>query len=53
MKIKSQQDWWAGWMFIAFGAFFILFALGTPEFLDKMIDGRMKVVAWTLEQHCS
>ena len=26
MKIKSPQDWWAGWMFIAFGLFFIVFA---------------------------
>ena len=41
IKIKSQQDWWAGWMFVAFGAFFIVFALGTPEFLDKMIGTRL------------
>ena len=36
MKIKSQQDWWAGLMFIAFGIFFIIVALGTPEFIDKI-----------------
>ena len=41
MKIKSQQDWWAGLMFIAFGVFFIVFALGTPEVLDKMIGTRL------------
>jgi hypothetical protein len=41
IKIKSQQDWWAGLMFIAFGLFFIVFALGTPEFLDKMIGTRL------------
>jgi hypothetical protein len=41
MKIKSQQDWWAGWMFIAFGLFFIVFALGTPEFIDKMLGTRL------------
>jgi NhaP-type Na+/H+ or K+/H+ antiporter len=41
MKIKSQQDWWAGLMFIAFGAFFIVFALGTPEALDKIIGTRL------------
>jgi len=41
MKIKSRQDWWAGWMFIAFGLFFIVFALGTPEFFDKMVGSRL------------
>jgi hypothetical protein len=41
MKIKSQQDWWAGWMFIAFGVFFIVVALGTPEFIDKMVGTRL------------
>jgi hypothetical protein len=41
MKIKSQQDWWAAWMFIAFGLFFIVFALGTPEFIDKMVSTRL------------
>ena len=37
MKIKSQQDWWAGLMFIGFGLFFILFAIGTPEFIDRIV----------------
>ncbi len=41
MKIKSQQDWWAGLMFIAFGIFFIVVALGTPEFFDKMVGSRL------------
>jgi len=41
MKIKSQQDWWAGWMFIAFGIFFIIVALGTPEFVDKIVGTRL------------
>jgi len=41
MKIKSPQDWWAGWMFIAFGVFFILFALGTPDFIDKIVGTRL------------
>jgi len=41
MKIKSQQDWWAGLMFIAFGVFFIVVALGTPEFFDKMVGTRL------------
>jgi Tripartite tricarboxylate transporter TctB family len=41
LKIKSQQDWWAGWMFIAFGVFFIVVALGTPEFIDKMLGTRL------------
>ncbi len=41
MKIKSQQDWWAGWMFIAFGLFFVVVALGTPEFVDKIVGSRL------------
>jgi hypothetical protein len=41
MKIKSQQDWWAGLMFIAFGAFFILFAMGTPEFIDNLAGTKL------------
>ena len=41
IKIKSQQDWWAGLMFIAFGLFFIVVALGTPEFIDKMLGTRL------------
>ncbi len=41
MKIKSQQDWWAGLMFMAFGVFFIVFALGTPEFVDRMVGARL------------
>ena len=41
IKIKSQQDWWAGWMFVAFGAFFIVFALGTPEFIDRMVGTKL------------
>jgi len=41
VKIKSQQDWWAGWMFIAFGVFFIIVALGTPEFIDKIVGTRL------------
>ena len=41
IKIKSQQDWWAGLMFIAFGLFFIVFAMGTPEFIDKLVGTRL------------
>ncbi len=41
MKIKSQQDLWAGLMFIAFGLFFIVFALGTPEFLDRIVGAKL------------
>ena len=40
-KIKSEQDWWAGWMFIAFGLFFIVVALGTPEFIDRIVGARL------------
>ena len=41
IKIKSQQDWWAGLMFIAFGVFFILFALGTPEFVNSIVGTKL------------
>ena len=41
MKIKSQQDWWAGLMFIGFGLFFIVFALGTPEFIDNIVGAKL------------
>ena len=41
MKIKSQQDWWAGLMFIGFGLFFMLFAIGTPEFVDNIVGTRL------------
>lgn len=41
MKIKSQQDWWAGLMFIGFGLFFIVFALGTPDVIDKIMGTRL------------
>jgi len=41
IRIKSQQDWWAGWMFIAFGLFFIVVALGTPEFFDHLVGSRL------------
>lgn len=41
MRIKSQQDWWAGLMFIGFGLFFIIFSLGTPEFIDRIVGTRL------------
>ena len=41
MKIKSEQDFWAGLMFIVFGLFFIVVALGTPEFVDKLVGTRL------------
>lgn len=41
IKIKSQQDWWAGWMFVSFGLFFIVVSLGTPEFVDKIVGTRL------------
>jgi hypothetical protein len=41
MKIKSQQDWWAGLMFIGFGLFFIVFAMGTPEFIDNIVGTKV------------
>jgi len=41
MKVKSQQDWWAGLMFIAIGLFFIVVAAGTPEFINKMVGSKL------------
>ena len=41
MKIKSQQDFWAGLMFIAFGFFFVVVSLGFPEFVDKMLGAKL------------
>jgi hypothetical protein len=41
VKIKSQQDWWAGWMFIAFGLFFIVVSMGTPEFINSMVGSKL------------
>lgn len=41
MRIKSQQDWWAGLMFIGFGLFFVLFSVGTPEFIDRIVGTRL------------
>ena len=41
VKIKSQQDWWAGWMFIAFGLFFIVVSLGTPEFINNIVGDKL------------
>ena len=41
MRIKSEQDFWAGLMFIAFGLFFIVFAMGTPEFIDNLVGSKL------------
>ena len=41
LKIKGPQDWWAGWMFIGFGMFFIVVALGTPEFINDLVGQKL------------
>ena len=41
MKIKNPKDFWAGLMFIGFGLFFVIVALGTPEFIDKLAGERL------------
>ena len=41
MKVKSQQDFWAGLMFVGVGVFFMVVALGTPEFLDRLLGTRL------------
>jgi uncharacterized membrane protein len=44
MQIKNPKDFWAGLMFFVFGAAFVLIAVGTPDFInriwgDKLIPG--------------
>jgi hypothetical protein len=41
MKIKGPKDFWAGLMFIAFGLFFVAVAVGTPEFLDRIVGQKL------------
>ena len=44
MQIKNPKDFWAGLMFFVFGAAFVVIAVGTPDFInriwgDKLIPG--------------
>jgi hypothetical protein len=44
MQIKNPKDFWAGLMFIVVGVFFVVVAVGTPDFInriwgDKLIPG--------------
>jgi len=48
IKIKSQQDWWAGWMFIAFGVFFVVVAMGTPDFINQMFGGNKLIPGYQM-----
>lgn len=41
MKVKSQRDFWAGLMFITVGVFFVVVAVGTPEFIDRIFDTKV------------
>ncbi|MEW6687892.1 MAG: tripartite tricarboxylate transporter TctB family protein [Pseudomonadota bacterium] len=36
MTIRNPKDFWAGLMFMAFGLAFMVVALGTPEFIDRL-----------------
>lgn len=36
MVIRNPKDFWAGLMFMAFGLAFMIIALGTPEFIDRL-----------------
>ena len=36
-KIKSPKDFWSGIMFMVFGLFFMLYTIGTPEFLNNWL----------------
>ncbi len=41
MRIRSQRDFWAGLMFVAFGLFFMVVAVGTPEFIDRIVGQKL------------
>ena len=41
IRIKSPQDWWAGWMFISIGLFFMVVALGTPAWFDALVGSKL------------
>ena len=41
MKIKAPKDFWAGLMFIAVGVFFVIVAVGTPEFIDRIVGQKL------------
>ena len=41
MTIKSPKDFWSGLMFIGFGLFFMLYTIGTPEFLNNMLGYKL------------
>jgi putative tricarboxylic transport membrane protein len=36
MQIKNPKDFWAGLMFFVFGVFFLVVAVGTPDFINQM-----------------
>jgi putative tricarboxylic transport membrane protein len=36
MQIKNPKDFWAGLMFFVFGVFFVVVAVGTPDFINRM-----------------
>lgn len=41
MHIKNAQDFWAGIMFIVVGLFFVIVAMGTPEWLNSMVGSKL------------
>jgi len=41
MVIRNPKDFWAGLMFMAFGLSFMIIALGTPEFIDRLWGERL------------
>jgi len=41
MEIKSPKDFWSGIMFMTFGLFFMLYAIGTPEFLNNLFGYKL------------
>ena len=41
MQIKNPKDFWAGVMFITFGAAFVVIAAGTPDFINGMFGDKL------------
>ena len=41
MKITNGKDFWAGLMFIGFGAAFVVIAAGTPDFINRMFGDKL------------
>ena len=41
MVIRNAKDFWAGLMFVGVGLAFVVIAMGTPDFIDKMFGSKL------------